>query len=465
MKYKNVSVLGLGKTGVAVANLLSDHGVRVFVSDNSPEEKLKKYIPLLKNGIEYETGGHTTRVLSAGLIVKSPGVPNDISVIADARAKGIDVLDELEISYGLIKPKVLVAITGTNGKTTTTALVGEILKNAGMRTVVGGNIGNPLSGLVDKIDGSTAVVLEVSSYQLEGIRGFRPDVCAILNITPDHLERHKSMSGYIEAKKRIYMNQTGDDVCILNMDDESIRDLFLKKEINPVSKTLFFMKEMQEAAIPGGGVFYGASWRDGRFEVTLPPLSGNREAVVNARMSVNARLKIPGRHNIENALAAVCISAVCGVPAEVIRKTLNDFPGVEHRIQFVREIKGVKYINDSKSTNVDSTRTALDSFDTPVILIMGGRDKGFPYTPLFDRVRKNVKALLLIGESAEKIKKELGGSAQIVDCGDLAAAVRKASEIAVAPDVVLLSPGCSSFDQFENYEDRGGQFIRQVNSL
>jgi len=442
-RNKKVSVIGLGKTGVSAANLLSELGARVFVSDISPENEIAGILKTLKNDISYETGKHTERVLDAELIIRSPGAPSDLPILTNAKEKQIPVWSELELATRLINPKLLIAITGTNGKTTTTLLTGEILKNAGLKTIVAGNIGRPLSDFVHEIDSSTVVVLEVSSYQLENVIDFKPDICCILNIKPDHIEHHKTMENYIEAKTHIFKNQESRDYCILNYNDDISRNRIEKNG----GTIVFFSKDsvLKNGIYCINGTFFGN--------------------LKSQDWTFTPKLIIPGEHNVENALASSAIAALVGVPKNVIESTLNNFRGVEHRLEFVRELNRVKYINDSKSTNVDSTVVALKSFNSPIVLIMGGRDKGFPYKPLLGLVKDKVRLLLLIGESAEKIHKELNNSTEIIHCGDLKTAVQKSYEKSGPGDIVLFSPGGSSFDQFKNFEDRGNRFKEYINCL
>ncbi|MDI6640777.1 MAG: UDP-N-acetylmuramoyl-L-alanine--D-glutamate ligase [Elusimicrobiota bacterium] len=441
--FKKVSIIGLGRTGVSIANFLHSLKVEVFISEILPEEKVKKNLVLLTHNIQYETGKHSERILEADIIVKSPGVADDLPILIQARKKRIKVISELELSWSFIHPKKTIAITGTNGKTTTTALLGEIFHNAGFHTIVAGNIGSPLSDFIDKITNETYLILEVSSYQLQNIESFKPDISCILNITEDHLEHHKSMKNYISAKARIFVNQTGNDCCILNYDDKTCQELARKIH----ARVAFFSQEKKI----NNGVYY----EKGNFFIGLS----------SERHTLNPILKIPGKHNIENALAAVSISVINEISPRVIEKTLSEFEGVEHRLEFVRNLKGVLYINDSKSTNVSSTRCALESFNKNIILIMGGRGKGFSYRPLRKLVSKKVKALLLIGEAAEEIEQDLKGTTEIFHCQTLENAVIQGYKIARPNNTVLLSPGCSSFDQFENFEERGRQFKELVCKL
>ena len=440
---KTVGVIGLGRSGIAAANLAKQLGADVLVSESRSRNESKNAVKLLKNGIRIEYGGHSTELLKAGIIIKSPGVHGDIPIIRKAKALGISVIGEIEFALRFIKSNKVIAITGTNGKTTTTTLVGEILKAAAFKTIVAGNIGYPPAAAAAKITPATNLVLEVSSYQLEDSPAFKPHISAILNITPDHLEHHGTMRNYIAAKRHIFANQTPNDYCILNYDDKVLN----KMAAQCAAKVIFFSRTRKLS----GGVY-----SFGRKLVS---------DIHNNKFSIDLNLIIPGPHNVENALAAAAIAAAAGVKPAVIKKVLNSFKGVEHRIEFCAEKKGVKYFNDSKGTNVDSTRVALESFEGNIWLILGGLDKGAPYTPLKQLVRNKVKGILLIGEAAGKIKKGLAGSAKFYDCKTLGLAVKLSSELALPGDVVLLSPACASFDQFKDYEDRGRQFKQLVSKI
>ncbi|MCX5781580.1 MAG: UDP-N-acetylmuramoyl-L-alanine--D-glutamate ligase [Elusimicrobia bacterium] len=441
-KGKRLSILGFAKSGIASANLAKSLGAVVLISDINKNIKAQDKYKITK-GIEIELGKHSSKILRADLIIKSPGIHNDIDILKKARRENIPVWGEIEFAYRLIKPKKILAVTGTNGKTTTTTLLGKIFKKAGHKTVVAGNIGHPLAGLVKKIDSNTHVVLEVSSYQLEDSFSFHPNVCSILNITPDHLEHHYSMKNYIKAKKRVFKNQNSKDFCILNYDDPICRKI---SEACP-SKVVFFSRKK----ILNKGVFY----KQGKICVNIGKL----------KYKFGAQFKIPGMHNIENILAAVAMASVSNIKPSVIKKAVYSFTGVGHRIEFVSKINGVKYFNDSKGTNVDSARVALESFDKNIWLILGGRDKGSPYKPLSDLIREKVKGVFLIGEAASKIKNELKGTTAIYDVKTMQNAVSKAHAFAKKGDIVLLSPACASFDQFNDYEDRGRQFKKMVISL
>lgn len=438
-----VGIIGAGKSGCAAARLAVSLGAMVLLSDARPRPVGFR----APRGVLVEFGGHSDRLLSVDMIIKSPGVHQDIPVLVAARKKGIVVVSELEFAFRQIAPRRLIAITGTNGKTTSTALMGALCKAADFTTVVAGNIGTPLSACVPGISPRTALVLEVSSYQLEDSLSFHPTVSAILNITPDHLEHHHSLKNYIAAKANIFARQTRRDVCVLNYDDPACRALARRCP----ARVVFFSRRKRLST----GVSY---------------LPGKRGAVIRAAFaktsfSVPADLKLPGMHNIENVLACVAMAAAVGIPPTTIAKGIASFRGVEHRIEFVRELDGVRYINDSKGTNVDSTRVALESFDRPVWLILGGRDKGAPYAPLRPLLTRAVKGILLIGEAAPVIRRQLAGTAPCHDCGTLARAVLMARQKASPGDVVLLSPACASFDQFMDYEDRGRRFKALVRQL
>lgn len=445
LKNTLVGVMGLGTSGVAAANRAAALGARVLASDNgAPGRRAHK----LRRGITTEFGGHTDALLDCAVIIKSPGIHGDLPILRRARSRGIAVIGEIEFAARFIRPRRIVAVTGTNGKTTTTALTGAIFAAAGGHTLVGGNIGTPLAALVPRVRPSSTVVLELSSYQLEDAPTFHPSISAILNITPDHLEHHGTMRRYAAAKARIFANQTASDVCVLNDDDPQCRRLARRCP----ARVLLFSRNH---AVPRGAFYH--TDENGRPLITF--IDGRRS------FTIAARLRLPGMHNVENALACVAMAGAAGIPPAVIAKTIASFPGVEHRIEFVRSVGGARYFNDSKGTNVDSTRVALESFREPVWLILGGRDKGAPYAPLIPLVRHRVRGILLIGEAASRIRQELAGAAPLYDCGTLDRALARARKLARAGDVVLLSPACASFDQFADYEDRGRQFKQMVRAL
>ncbi|OGS24730.1 MAG: UDP-N-acetylmuramoylalanine--D-glutamate ligase [Elusimicrobia bacterium RIFOXYB2_FULL_50_12] len=436
LKGKKTGVLGMARSGIAAANMAHSMGASVLVSEVREKKECAAALQQLAKGIRHEFGGHSKALLGCDIIVKSPGIHRDITILKKADGLKIPVVSEIELASRLITPSSTIAITGTNGKTTTTTLMGELCKNAGRKTIVAGNIGDPLAAHVVSITPKTTVVLEVSSYQLEDSPEFHPDICAILNITPDHIEHHHTMENYALAKAKIFGRQSKDDTCVLNYDDPACRKLARSCP----GRVIFFSRKK---------IASGVYFHKGRIEVRLP----------FAQYSLPAKLKIPGMHNIENAMAAVAMAAAAGIAEQVIKKTLAEFKGVEHRMEFVAEINGVRYINDSKGTNVDSTVVALRSFNKQgVWLILGGRDKGAPYKPLEPLIKKNVRGILLIGEAANKIRKELSGSTAFYFTGTLETAVELAASLAKRGEIVLLSPACASFDQFKDYEDRGRRF-------
>jgi UDP-N-acetylmuramoylalanine--D-glutamate ligase len=445
LNNKRVLVVGLGKSGVASALFLKAHGARVTVSDTKSGDELRNEIPvLLDHGITVETGGHGERTFRGqDLIVVSPGVPVDAPLLAQARTLGEAVIGEIELAAQFL-PGPIVAITGSNGKTTTTTLVGEILAAGGLPTLVGGNIGTPAISLAERAKPETVIVLEVSSFQLETIATFRPKVAVVLNVTPDHLDRHGTFEAYVEAKARIFENQTDKDFAVLNADDPAC--VTMAKHVQ--SRPFWFSRQKE--------VKQGASVRDGK--ILLRDGSGQREI-----MQVS-EIPLKGAHNLENVLAAVCAGALMGCAPEKIRQAVCDFKAVEHRLEFVATIRGVDYYNDSKATNVDATIKALESFPANIHLILGGKDKGSDYSVLNDLLRQRVKRVYTIGAAAGKIEGQIKG-VEIVHAETLENALRKANAVAVAGDVVLLAPACASFDQFKNYEERGRVFKEIVQGL
>jgi UDP-N-acetylmuramoylalanine--D-glutamate ligase len=437
MKGKRVGVIGAGRSGLAAARLLKRLGAKVLLSDS---DKIRGSVP---RGIDVESGRHSRRLLNCDLIIRSPGVPGHLPILERIRRQGIPIWSELELASRYTQARRLVAVTGTNGKTTTTTLIGEFFKNAGRKTFVAGNIGLPLSAVAAKTSPAANVVLEVSSYQLENIESFHPTASVILNITPDHLEHHGTMRAYADAKARIFENQSSQDVCVLNADDAWCRRLTGRCR----AKIIFFSRKRKlRQGIYIDGHDLVIRWRHRRQRWFL-------------------RSNIPGPHNIENILAAVAVAVAAGIPMSTVRKVLNAFRGVEHRLELVRTLRGVRYINDSKGTNVDSTRVALLSFSDPLILIVGGEGKGSPYAPLKPLVMERVKRILLIGEDAPRIARELQAAAPMERLYRLTRAVKRAQQVAAAGDIVLLSPACASFDQYKNYEDRGRHFKTLVRGL
>ena len=446
VKGKRVLVVGLGKSGVASAQFLQQRGARVTASDAKAEDDLRADIrTLLDLGVTVETGGHGERTFrQQDLIVVSPGVPTNVPQLAQARAMGIPVIGEIELASRFLKGHI-VAITGSNGKTTTTALAGDVIAWGGYESQVGGNIGTAAISLVADATDDTYNVLEVSSFQLETIQTFHPEIAVVLNVTPDHLDRHGSFDQYLAAKKRVFENQTSSDYAVLNADDKQAAHM---ADGIPVQFRWFSRKQE---------VGHGAFVRDGC--IFHRDDSGEHEIMPAAE------IPLQGAHNLENVLAAVCIGMIVPCEPHRIRAAVKEFKAVEHRLEFVTTINGVQFYNDSKATNVDATIKALESFPRNIHIILGGKDKGSPYTVLNSLLQERVKRVYTIGAAATKIEKEIAGAAEIVHAETLDVAVRRAFEAATPGDIVLLAPACASFDQFESYEHRGRAFKELVHAL
>ncbi|WP_183792213.1 UDP-N-acetylmuramoyl-L-alanine--D-glutamate ligase [Tunturiibacter gelidoferens] len=448
LKNKRVLVVGLGKSGLSAAMFLRGLGARVTVSDTRSAVALAQEIPaLLEAGIMVESGGHGLLTFRRqDLIVVSPGVPMDTPEVKQVVAFGLTVIGELELASRYLQGQV-VAITGSNGKTTTTTLVGKILSDAGLPTQVGGNIGLPVIDLVAKSTPETVNVLEVSSFQLETIEEFHPRIAVILNITPDHLDRHGSFEKYVAAKERIFERQGAGDALVLNGDDRVTQMCAARAK----SEVFWFSgtKAVRRGAFVRDGVIVWVEKEGGTTEPVMPV----------------SEVHLKGAHNIENVLAAVCVARLAKVSAESIRASVASFRAVEHRLEMVRKLNGVEFYNDSKATNVDATMKAVASFSKGIHLILGGKDKDSDYGLMAELLKERVKAVYTIGSAAEKVEHQLHGVVKMVAAGTLEIAVAEAAKAAVAGDVVLLSPACSSFDQFENYEHRGRVFRQLVNEL
>jgi len=446
LKNKRVLVVGLGRSGVAAAFFLQEHGARVTVSDSKTQAQLQGEIPaLLDRGISVETGRHGERTFrDQDLIVVSPGIPADQPQLQQARLRGIPVIGEVELAFRFLKGKV-VAITGSNGKTTTTTLTGEIFAGSGRKTLVGGNIGTPVISLAGQSSPDSLVVLEISSFQLETVEQFRPWVAAILNITPDHLDRHRTLQVYVDAKARIFENQQAGDFALLNADDPTC------VELKPRLRAAVYWFSRKQAVENGAFVQEGKIiFRTDGVETPVMPVSD---------------IQLKGAHNLENVLAAVCMGMIAGCAPEQVRAAVAAFRGVEHRLELAGTLRGVAFYNDSKATNVDATIKALESFPGNIHLILGGKDKGSDYTALNPLLRERTKGAYLIGAAAEKIGSQIQGATRMVYSGTLEHAVHQAFEAAAPGDVVLLAPACASFDQFDNYEHRGRTFKELVGAL
>jgi len=439
---KRVLVVGLARTGMATSIFAAGYGATVTATDEKPESELGDDPARLRDaGVTLQLGGHNPEIfLEQDLIVLSPGVPANLPVLAAARARNIPVWSEIELSWRFLRGK-LVAITGSNGKTTTTSLVAHILKTANIPTLVGGNIGVPLLALVESSMDTTVTVAEISSFQLETIEAFRPDIGVILNLTPDHLDRHASFDEYARAKMRLFENLLDRDAAVLNADDPEVTRRM------PARGRIFWFSRQKRVA-------EGAFLRDDQIFFRLE----------GAETSLARRADIPlrGEHNLENVLAACAAAHLAGADPASIAKGVKTFAGVEHRLEFVGEIDGLAFYNDSKATNVDATLKAIEAFPGPLLVILGGKDKGSPYSPLIEPLRQRARLVILIGAAAKKIAADLGEAVPIEHAGTLEHAVHLARERAKPGDTVLLAPACASFDQFENYEHRGRVFKELV---
>ncbi len=448
LKNKRVTVVGLGRSGVAAGRLLVREGAQVTLTDTKTEMELKPYLNQLPDtGVHVSLGGHDLKdFVQTDLVVLSPGVPLHLEPIRAARDKGIPVIGELELAFSRFKAPVL-AVTGTNGKSTTTTLLGEMYKNQGRRVFVGGNLGTPLCEAVLSPLTWEAAVVEVSSFQLETVSDFRPRVAALLNITPDHLDHYQNFEEYYEAKLRIFQSQKPGDHAVLNWDDPITEKLISSGQLTAQVHCFARMRPPVEGMVVSGEYLV---YRDRKTERSLCKVG---------------EIKIKGAHNLENAMAASLMALISGCEPRIIAETLRAFPGLEHRLEFVREIRGVRYFNDSKGTNVGAVLMSLESFREPIILIAGGLDKGSDFSPLRDPVRRMVRQVILIGKAKAKIREALDGCAPLEECSTLDEAVRLADRLGRPGNVVLLSPACASFDMFKNFEERGKAFKEAVACL
>ena len=445
LNNKRILVIGLARTGVATALFCAKHGAIVTATDMRPESELADPGTKLRAaGVSLEFGSYTEEILAGqDLIIPSPGVPANSEILTAARAQNIPIWSEIELAGRFLRGR-LIGITGSNGKTTTTSLIEHILKNSGYSTLLAGNIGTPLIGVVEQTNHQTITVAELSSFQLEWIETLRPNISVFLNLTPDHLDRHGSMEAYGAAKARIFKNQISDDFAILNADDPATTPYA------PTKPRVFWFSRKQRVA---QGTFL-------RGEEILFRNEGEEEVVLK-----QTEIPLPGAHNLENVLAAVAATCLAGVQSKEIAQAVRSFTGVEHRLEFVAEHNGVRYYNDSKATNVDATFKALDAFPGRILIILGGKDKGSDYTVLQAPLREKAILALLIGAAAQKIESQIAGSVAIEHAGTLQRAVEVAAHSAQPGDIVLLAPACASFDQFENYEHRGRIFKQLVHEL
>ncbi len=445
IKNRRYLVPGAARSGIASAEFLAAHGAVVTISDIKNENDITADLTKLKElGVNLDLGGHTEEYFtSAEVIVLSPGIPQTIPLIQKAKTAGVEIISEIELAFRHTDASVI-GITGSNGKTTTTALTGSIMRHAGLNSMVCGNIGNSFIGELNAKPETEYFVVELSSFQLETVSRFKPHAAAILNITPDHMDRYATVVDYAEAKFRLFMNQDINDFAILNYDDLRLRDY--AKKLN--AKVMFFSsKERVE-----NGIYLQGS------EMNLVE---NGKII---RKIPDNILILKGRHNLENFMAACLLSRSVGVSIEDIIKAAKEFEPIEHRIEYVRTFKGAEFYNDSKATNVDSAIKAIESFPANLILIMGGKDKAGDFTVLTELLAERVKTLVITGDASEKIRKQVGDSVEHVVEKDFDNAVRTAVNIAEEGDIVLLAPACASFDQFNNYEERGRRFKELVNS-
>ena len=449
LKNKNVLLVGLAKTGVSTIKLLDKLGANIIVNDIKDEERLKDILSDLKDikNAEYILGYHPENVNHIDLAVVSPGVPLDLPFILKLKEEKIEIIGEVELAYRLSKNPIFIGITGTNGKTTTTSLVGEIFKADKRDTFIVGNIGNPVIETVEETDENSILVTELSSFQLESIVDFKPHVASILNLSPDHLNRHHTMENYISAKANILKNQDKSDFSILNYDDEQVRSLQSKCN----GQVIFFSRKEKLDK----GVYLD---EDDNIVIDID----GKITLLNKK-----ELSLPGPHNLENCMAAIAMSYVCNVDIETLRHVLKTFKAVEHRLEYVKTLNDVMFVNDSKGTNPDSTIKAVQSYDSPIILIAGGYNKDSDFNELLDIAKQNVKALVLMGETAsiiEECAKEKGYKT-ILRVNNMKEAVEVSYDIATKGDVVLLSPACASWDMYKSFEVRGMDFKDNVNNL
>jgi len=453
---KKVSVIGAERSGVAVASLVYNAGAKVFVSDFGKSESTRKHIAELKvKGIPGEFGGHSESVYDCTLMIISPGVPTNAPVVLEAQKRGIQIVAEIEAASWFCKGDII-AITGSNGKTTTTTLLGRILSDAKKKHVVAGNIGTAFSSVVLDVDAETVVVLEVSSFQLDFINSFQPKIAVIVNITRNHLDRYNnSMEQYAASKARIVMNQTENDILICNADDDWTHKVI--RQQRPAMMQFSSKQKLESGAFVENGML-------------VTRMGEEKHSIISVD-----EISIKGEHNLQNAMAATLTAQLVGVTPAYIKSTLKNFKGVEHRQEVVKEVNGITYINNSKATTVEAVEMSLKSYREPIVLIMGGKDKGNDYTTLVNLVKDKVKAIVATGYSADTIVKNFADTVRVEKVGTIGteipnlASMQKTIEVATSlaakGDVVLLSPACTSFDWFTDYEERGRVFKQLVHKL
>ena len=442
---KNVLVVGLAESGLGAANFLLRHGARVTVTDVKPKGELMGRIEHLAGSVRLSLGEHRQEDFTrAELIILSPGVPTSLPQLRKASLGGIPVYSEVELAYRFLKGMVI-GVTGSNGKTTTTALIGELFRKSGRECIVAGNIGPPLIGSVEGSSRQSTFVVELSSFQLETIETFRCSIAAVLNVTPDHMDRYGQFEDYVQAKERIFLNQNAQDYAVLNADSPLCLQM---AEARQSRVMLFSRKKILPEGVFVQGKMVQIHWK-GQQHCLMP----------------TAQIPLKGTHNLENVLAAAAVGHVSGLDLPLMAECFRTFAGVEHRLELVGRIGGVDFYNDSKATNVDSAYQALCAFDQPLILIMGGKDKGGDFRALRPVISERVKLLVLLGAASDTIFEALGNSALTRRASDMKEAVEVAYQHAREGDVVLLSPGCASFDMFENFEHRGRVFKQLVGDL
>ncbi len=453
---KKVVVVGLARTGVATARFLLERGASVLITDQKPANQLESGVRQLRDlpaqitqRLTTELGGHrSASFLHSDLVVLSPGVPMDLEPVKAAVEAGIEVISEVELAFRFLKGKII-GITGTNGKTTTTELIGHIFRTLGYKTLVAGNIGEALIGVVDRADEETWIVTELSSFQLEAIKTFRCHISILLNITPDHLDRHASMEQYREAKARIFMNQTLEDWAVLNAGDPEVQSIARQLVAHAVTKPLYFSTKPYQ----GNGFVLHGEWISYRREGELVPMIRKSD------------IPLFGNHNLENVMAALAVCLIRMMDPSRVVKAIRSFAVPEHRLEYCGKIRGLDVYNDSKATNLDACIQALESFEAPVLAILGGRNKGLDFRLLRPAVSRRVKQVLAIGESAEAIQEALGDLAPVERCDTMQMAVEQGFLLGRPGDVLLLSPACASFDMFQDYQHRGRIFKEEINRM
>ena len=442
---KKITIIGLQKSGVAAAQLASMNGANVFVSDLIENEITKKnYIKLTDNNIKCEIGKHTNRIFESELWVVSPGVPKNIKIIKKAQFLGIKIIGEIEFA-NMFTNLPIIAVTGSNGKSTTVSIIYDMLKNSNYEPILAGNIGIPFSSAVkelnQKLIKGNIFILEVSSFQLEFIDQFHPYISLFLNISPDHLDRHKNMAEYVRAKLSMVKNMTNDDFIIFNKEDESLNTYFKNFSVKTIA--------------------YGLKSDNKFFSTRNTTLyDSNNEPFLELR-----KIRLKGQHNLSNLIASATIAKILNIDGDSIKNTMKNFEGIEHRLEFIRKFSDVIYINDSKATNLSSVIAALNSFESPIILLLGGKNKDSNFRQLLPHTRRHVKHIVSFGEAGGEIATALGDAVRLKKTSSLSQAVASAHKVASPGDVVLMSPGCASFDQFKSFEQRGTKFKELVNRL